>query len=56
MRDRRAIVVLDARTHRLSTSESVGFMVAMLGGERKKSESPGQLVAPLRHSSILAWS
>jgi len=31
-------------------------MVAMLGAERKKSERRGQIVALLRHSSILVWS
>jgi hypothetical protein len=30
-------------------------MVAMLGAEGKKIERMGQIVALLRHSSILAW-
>ncbi len=48
-----APVVLDARTHRLSTSEGVGFMVAMLEAERKKRTRGGQLVALPPESSIL---
>jgi hypothetical protein len=37
-------------------SERVGFIVAMLAGEGKKSERTRHLVALLGHSTILAGS
>ena len=37
VRDRQALLVLDARTHRMSTNEGVGFMVAMLAADGKKT-------------------
>jgi hypothetical protein len=42
IRDRRALLVLDARTYRLSTNEDVGIMVATLPVDGKKYVGEGR--------------
>ena len=56
IRDRQALLVLDARTHRLSTSKGVEFHGRNARRRRQKNRDVRRLVALARDSSILAGS
>ena len=56
IRDRQALLVLDARTHRMSTSEGVGIHGRNAWRRRQKNRDVRRLVALPGDSSILPGS
>ena len=56
VRDRRALLVLDARTHRMSTSKRIGIHGRNARRRTQKNRDARRLVALPRDSSILAGS